>query len=355
MTIDDLKEKELIILECLTGSKAYGLNTPESDTDIKGVFILPKHMYYGLDYIPQINNPTNDIVYYELKRFIDLLSVNNPNILELLFTPKSSILYKHPILDVLDPSFILSKLSEKTFGNFALSQIKKARGLNKKIVNPVDKKKKSLVDFCYVNYLQGSIPLRSYLKRENWILEHCGLVKLPHMNQVFGLYYSSTLNYNGIVKSENSNEVTLSQVPKEEVQDAILYVNQEGYSKYCKTYTEYWNWVDNRNESRYQGTIKHGKEYDAKNMMHTVRLLKMAIEIAEENTIYVKRADRDFLLNIKGGALEFDELLSIIDELKRKMEKAYRTTSLLDKPDVGLLNRLVFEIRAGLYQDEKYQ
>ena len=50
MTIDDLKGKGLVILECISGSRAYGLETPTSDTDIKGVFLLPKEDYYGLDY-----------------------------------------------------------------------------------------------------------------------------------------------------------------------------------------------------------------------------------------------------------------------------------------------------------------
>ena len=31
-----------IVYECLSGSHAYGLATPESDIDIKGVFILPE-------------------------------------------------------------------------------------------------------------------------------------------------------------------------------------------------------------------------------------------------------------------------------------------------------------------------
>lgn len=38
MTIEDLKKNDLIILECISGSRAYGLETPTSDTDIKGVF-----------------------------------------------------------------------------------------------------------------------------------------------------------------------------------------------------------------------------------------------------------------------------------------------------------------------------
>jgi predicted nucleotidyltransferase len=63
MTIEDLRDKGLIILECISGSKAYGLDTPSSDTDIKGVFILPKEEYYGLTYTPQVNNETNDIVF----------------------------------------------------------------------------------------------------------------------------------------------------------------------------------------------------------------------------------------------------------------------------------------------------
>ena len=44
-----LKENDLIILECISGSKAYGLDTPSSDTDIKGVFLLPKKDFYGLE------------------------------------------------------------------------------------------------------------------------------------------------------------------------------------------------------------------------------------------------------------------------------------------------------------------
>lgn len=80
MTIEELKDRGLIILECISGSRAYGLETPSSDTDIKGVFLLPKEEFYGLNYTPQVNNPTNDLVYYEFNRFMELLSVNNPNI-----------------------------------------------------------------------------------------------------------------------------------------------------------------------------------------------------------------------------------------------------------------------------------
>jgi hypothetical protein len=34
---------------------------------------LPKDQFYGLQYIPQVSNETNDEVYYELGRFVELL------------------------------------------------------------------------------------------------------------------------------------------------------------------------------------------------------------------------------------------------------------------------------------------
>ena len=75
MTIEDLKSRGLIVLESISGSRAYGLETPTSDTDIKGVFILPKEDFYGMNYIPQISNETNDVVYYELGRFLSLIHI----------------------------------------------------------------------------------------------------------------------------------------------------------------------------------------------------------------------------------------------------------------------------------------
>ena len=349
MTIEDLKEQNLIILECISGSRAQGLDTATSDTDIKGVFILPKFDFYGSNYIPQINNETNDIVYYELGRFMQLLAVNNPNILELLNTPKHAIRYRHPILDHIDSNMILSKQCEKSFGKFAISQIKKAKGLNKKIVNPIDKERKSVLDFCFVNYEHGSLPLKDYLEQNNWNQENCGLVKIPHMKDVYGLYHSENVTYKGIIKNENSNTVSLSAIPKGEKQLKLLYFNMDGYSSYCKDYKEYWAWVEQRNQVRYENTKSHGKNYDSKNMMHTFRLLEMAIEIAEEQKINVKRHDREFLLKVKSGAFEYDELLDLANEKQSKMEAAFAKSTLPEKPNVELIEQLTFQIREHLY------
>ena len=125
MTIDDLKRQNLILFEVISGSRAFGLATETSDTDIKGVFYLPKEKFYGLEYIPQISNASNDIVYYELGRFVELLLKNNPNILEVLASNSECILYQHPIMQQLTLDLFLSKQTEQTFAHYAISQIKK--------------------------------------------------------------------------------------------------------------------------------------------------------------------------------------------------------------------------------------
>jgi len=351
MTIEELKQSESIIFESISGSRAYGLDTATSDTDIRGVFILPKEQFYSLNYIGQINNDTNDIAYYELGKFIELLSKNNPNIMELLNVPEECILYKHPIFNRIKKEDFLSKLCKNTFANYAFTQIKKARGLNKKIVNPVDKKRKSVEDFCYVRANNQSLLFKDFIAEKQLSKEHFGLVKLAHMKDCYNLFYSEEVSYNGIAR-ENANEVCLSSVPKSEQPIAVLYFNVDGYSSYCKKYKEYWDWVEKRNEERYKSNVSHSKNYDAKNMMHTFRLLHMAKEIALNNEINVKRADRDYLLSIKNAEFEYDDLVYRAEKIKSSLDEIYDDSQLIEKPILKNINQLLFKMRNDFYNSQ---
>lgn len=353
MKIADLKEQKLILLECISGSRAYGLNTPKSDTDIKGVFALSKENFYGLEYTEQVNNESNDEVYYELKRFVDLLTKNNPNILELLATPEDCILYRHSLIEEIHPELFLSKLCKQTFAGYAESQIKKAKGLNKKIVNPIAEDKKSILDFCYVVSGQGSIKLNAWLDKMNYKQEDCGLINIPHMRDVYSVFHKSQLvegYFKGIVSSLEAFDVSLSSVPVGIDPISIMSFNKDGYSKYCKDYKSYWQWVENRNEERYDNTIEHGKNYDAKNMMHTFRLLNMAEEIAREGRINVRRHDREFLLKIRSGAFEYDSLVEMANEKIKEVEAEFEKSSLPEEPDLKKANNLLIELRDRFYK-----
>ena len=352
MTIDDLKKEGLIIYECISGSKAYNLDLPTSDTDIKGVFVLPKKMFYGLNYIPQISNPTNDIVYYELGRFIDLLKKNNPNILELLATPKDKILIKHEVMDLIKPEYFLSKKCKDTFGGYAFTQVKKARGLNKKIVNPIAKEKKTILDFCYVLEKQGAVALKKWLEIHSKNQAHIGLVDIPHFANTYGLYYDETnsLGYHGVMKKSNASTVLLSSVPKDEKCVSQLYFNHDGYVKYCIDYKQYWDWVAKRNQERYQNNVAHGKNYDSKNMMHTFRLLDMAEEILRTGEIIVKRPNRTELLSIRKGEWRYDDLVEKAEMKMKQLEVALENCPLQDAPDEQLIEDLLVKLRMKFYQ-----
>lgn len=352
MTIQDLKSQNLILFEVISGSKSFGLDTPTSDTDIKGVYYLPKDKFYGLSYIPQISNETNDEVYYELGRFVELLLKNNPNILEILATPDDCILYRHPLMERLKIEDFLSKLCKDSFAGYALTQIKKARGLNKKIVNPMPKDKKSILDFCYILRGYDTVPLIQWLSQNNYFQEKCGLVSMPNSKGMYALFYSTddSLGYRGIIQKESSNEVSLSSIPKGQDEIAYLFFNQDGYSKYYKEYTEYWSWIDKRNEERYNTNQQHGKNYDSKNMMHTIRLLQSAEQILSLGKLNIRVSNREELLAIKAGEKEYDELLQMADDLIISIGKHYESSVLMEHPDEGQVIKTLIGIREELYK-----
>ena len=354
MTFEQLKKKqELIMLDCISGSMAYNLNVAGSDVDKKGIFIMPQKQLYGFDQQDQIANTTNDEVYFEIGRFLELLTKNNPNILELLSTPKESVLFRHPLMDLIKPEDFLSKLCLDTFAGYAQTQIKKARGLNKKINKPLDAQRKSVLDFCFVIHNNGSIPLRDWLKEYNLNQGECGLVNLDHFRNVYLLYSQKQLTedrFRGIVSGPYADDVQLSSIPKGLEHIAVMNFNKDGYSVYCREFKEYQEWEEKRNAQRYQSTLSHGKSYDAKNMMHTFRLLSMAEEIAVYRKVIVKREDRDFLLKIRNGEFEFDDLMVIVEEKMEQIKMAYKKCALPDSPNIQKAENILVQIRDAFYQ-----
>lgn len=351
MTIEEMKAKGLVLFECISGSRAHGLATQDSDTDIRGVFYLPKEQFYWLTYIPQISNETNDIVYYELGRFVELLSKNNPNILELLATPEEFVLYKHPVLEKIRLEDFLSKLTKDAFAGYALSQVKKAKGLNKKVFHPMDRERKELLDFCYVLDGEKTVTLKNWLTRNNKQQTQCGLAKVDHMKGLYALYWDADANkgYKGIVRLDASNQVCLSSIPKNEPMEAYLLCKMDEYSIYCKQYKEYWDWMEKRNETRYQTTVKHGGGYDSKNMMHTMRLLLIARDIVKHGTLQVFTPYRAELLKIKAGHYTYEELLQKVAVLHEEIEQLYAVSSLMEKPEIVKIEKLLVEMRSEIY------
>lgn len=351
MTFDQLmQEPQHLFLKCISGSRAYNLSLPSSDTDLKGVYVLPRTELYGLHYTPQVSNDSQDEVFFEIGRFIDLLTKNNPNILELLNTPADCVLYRHPLMSLIRPEDFLSKLCLDSFAGYAKTQIKKARGLNKKINRSFEQERKPVLDFCYVVEDNGTMPLPSWLATRGLRQEDCGLVALAHFRDAYLLYHQPMGGgLRGIVSDLSANDVLLSSVAPSLAPLAVMHFNKDAYSIYCREYREYWDWVGDRNEERYQNTLSHGQHYDAKNMMHTFRLLSMAEEIARERRVIVRRADREWLLRVRAGEFAFEELMVRVEEKMAMIEELYQGADLPEKPDVGMAERVLVRMREGFY------
>jgi len=126
---DSMAEYDLhqyVIYRCIVGSRAYGLDHADSDTDRRGVYLPPAEMHWSLFGVPeQLENQKTDECYWELQKFLTLALKANPNVLEVLNSPivESVTPLGQELLD-LRPAF-LSKLVYQTYNGYVMSQFKK--------------------------------------------------------------------------------------------------------------------------------------------------------------------------------------------------------------------------------------
>lgn len=88
-----------ILCQYLGGSHLYGLNTPQSDEDIRYVFLNTEiGEILGLDRLEHIDrrNATEDSFGMELRGFLNLLRKTNTQVMELLFAPTSAFTILNP-------------------------------------------------------------------------------------------------------------------------------------------------------------------------------------------------------------------------------------------------------------------
>lgn len=402
LTFQDIKDKGLLLYEYIRGSQAFGLATETSDTDTGGVFMSPIESLLGLgfDYKEEVASSKHDDVWYELNKFFRLLLSSNPTILEALFVPNDCVLYEHPIMTEIKKHkhLFITKKCFKPFGCYAVSQIEKCRGLNKKIVNPV-KERLTPLDFCYTFKGQGSTKIINWLGNRGLKQNYCGLVNVPNMHDMYDLYYDwglhfqnenitlddiidsrklnyqnnnikklvdfiiglyniqseeelkywfnkiTPIGYRGITNEDmTSNELRLSSVSKDELPLCHMSYNQTGYTKHCIDYKNYKDWEKNRNPIRYESNLN--KNYDAKNVSHAFRLMQMCIEIARGEGIKVRRdEDRQFLLDVKHHKYEYEEIIKKLDEKKIEMDEAIKNSTIPDEIDREKVNQLLLNIR----------
>lgn len=174
-TINSKNVSDFVVYESLIGSKAYGLDTEESDDDVRGIFVAPTKLFWRVDTQPpetiEIREGA-DRVYWEVGKFVSLAIKANPTILEVLYT--DTVLKNSWIglrLRGIRDCF-LSKLVTSTYGGYATAQMKRLQQ-RATTEEPNWKHAQNMIRLllCGVCVLQnGFVPVRMGINRD-YLLE----------------------------------------------------------------------------------------------------------------------------------------------------------------------------------------
>lgn len=359
-----LPEGSKLLFLGIVGSQSYGLATEHSDVDRKAIFMQSNEDLLRNKYVPQIEID-KDFVAYELRRFLELLTVGNPNVLELLFLPthcieSSSLEFNY--LKQHRESFLTKKCYD-TFSGYARTQLNKASGINKKFKwEEARITRKQPIDFAkFLDRQSGeTLPLTEWLKVSEYTSNQVGLVALDGFRDGYKLFIDQlkwasdnhrfdvdfeTRGYKGF---GDGDQPTTSEIEKYMMSQwlGFVYWNREAYSTHCKEYREYSKWLKNRNENRVATNKAHGQQYDSKNLLHLVRLIMTAEEIPTQKTLNVDRSgDRDYLLSIRRGDADLKEVIDVWTKRVESLKSLYEQSDLPDSVDIEEIENIELRLR----------
>ncbi|BCJ39635.1 nucleotidyltransferase [Actinoplanes ianthinogenes] len=112
------------ILAVVVGSRAYGLDGPDSDHDRRGVYAAPTRDFWRLDKPPtHLDGPAEEQFSWEVERFCTLALQANPTVLEVLWSPiVEQITPDGEELRGIRTAFLSRRVAE-TYGNYARDQL----------------------------------------------------------------------------------------------------------------------------------------------------------------------------------------------------------------------------------------
>jgi predicted nucleotidyltransferase len=360
MNVELLKQSNYIIFESIVGSVAYGTNTPNSDVDIRGIFRLPKESYMSLVApIQEVSNNTQDIKYYELRKFLDLAKDCNPNIIELLYLPEECVKIKTPIMQKLidNRSMFITKKAYHTFSGYAFAQIGKAKGQNKMVNHPEMAVKPKKGDFCWfipketvdpdhfgeydwmVNPPCRPIPF-NFFKYEDLSKYHASA--LEHTSNVYRLYFYGDKS-KGVFRGDDA--LVCESIPFEDeftCFEGLLIYNQHEFEKAMAEHRKYNDWIANRNDARWVDQEKGKLNYDQKNMMHCARLMMAGKNILTkgEPIVRFEGEQLQYLRDIRAGKFEYEDIMARVEADMKELEDLYNKSTLPWGADIKQVDAL---------------
>jgi predicted nucleotidyltransferase len=294
---------DFLIFETLVGSKAYGTDTPDSDTDTKGVCIPPRTVRTSLFHrFEQYEDPNVDRVIYSLEKFMRLAAVCNPTILILLFIEPECWIKHTAWWEMLHKNhhiFLSHKYVKNAFSGYALAQLKRMK--------------------THVRWME----------------------KAPQEPDPadYGVSHAMLLGKDEI----GSYDFLVDEGVKfvKEIQDLMVRVKR--YKAAVHEFKNYQRWRENRNEKRALLEQKHG--YDTKHAYHLVRLARLGDELLRTGKMTIRnRPDVQEFRDIRDGQWSYGRILEFAENVDRTLAESEAESVLPKAADKVAIDKLYREM-----------
>jgi len=326
------------------GSHLYGTNTPDSDIDTRGVFVSPKEYFLGFARrAERFSDKITDTEYHSIQHFFKLALKCNPNIIEYFFIPDLQMISSSKQWDLIveNRDLFISSKAKYTFTGYAFSQMKRIKNHRAWLLTP-PKKKPEREDF-------GLPPHKSLLLKDK--IGAFNEIIANYLKQI-GAYHDlkdnllemeEVHNYKAIV--ENTSKLDFKAIGTiVPLSDNIMYAleKEKAYSSALMHWTQYQNWLKNRNPARAKLEANFG--FDTKHFLHLARLMTEAKELMTTNKITFPRPDREYLLAIKNGLYTYEQAMEKFEKINDEMEEIYNNSILPKKPQLNKADDLCVKI-----------
>jgi len=344
-----------IIFATLHGSHAYGLNTPESDEDVRGICIPPKEYLFGfINNFDQADLKDPDTNIFGIQKFFKLASLCNPNCVEILFTEPEDHIIMTPIGKKLieNRHLFLSKLAKHSFLGYAKSQLHRIENHKKWITSEFSKRPNppmreefnlpSVPEISNEKYNEVNSLIQN--KMEEWILDYneFNSPQKIFLKEIFEralteIYVSHDKMWEAAGRMIGLNESFINIIVKEKL-----------YRSKLRDWNSYQEWLVSRNKKRAELEAKCG--YDSKHASHLIRLLIQAKDLFKNNDLKIKDSQYTSLLKeIKAGNYPYDDIIVMSKDLEKEVIDCFNTSKLPSKPDHVKLDKLCMELINEFY------
>ncbi|MCL2624207.1 MAG: nucleotidyltransferase domain-containing protein [Planctomycetaceae bacterium] len=230
-----------------------------------------------------------------------------------------------------------------------MSQIKRARGQNKWVNNPQPETCPTEEDFCWLipfNKQENLFPLRPIpIEKCGIDLAECHCAAVEQLGHAYSLYHYGK-SARGVFRG---GLIVCESIPKEDERTkcvGMLIYNRAEHERAVRDHAHYWEWRRHRNDARWQSQERGERDYDAKNMMHTFRLLLSGENILRNGRPLVRFEGEQllFLLDIKNGRFAYDDLIRMADDRFAQFAALLETSPLPDTADAERIDTLLHEM-----------